>query len=376
MIHYGKQSISEKDVNSVAEVLNSDFLTTGPKVKEFEEKVAKYVGSKYAVAVSSGTAALHLACLAAGLSTDDELITSPMTFAASANCALYCEAKPVFVDVDKNGLIDASLIENQITDKTKIIIPVHYAGFVCDMDSIKKIADKHGLIVIEDACHAAGGNYPGGKVGNCKQSDMSIFSFHPVKNMTTGEGGMITTNSKELYDTLCMLRHHGITRNPDSFKNPSDGPWYHEMQQLGFNYRITDFQCALGISQLESLENFVAKRRKIATRYNAKLKEVADVEIVGEGCEEGAYHLYVIKVADSEIRLALYEHMKSKGIYCNVHYIPVYRHPYYESIGYAKGLCPKSEEFYDIILSIPMYIDLTEAEQDKVVLGIKEFFEK
>lgn len=241
MIPYGRQTIDEDDIEAVAETLESDFLTTGPKVKEFEEKFASYVGAKYAVVASSGTAALHLACLAAGLQEGQELITSPMTFAASANCALYCGAKPVFCDINlENGLIDENLIEEKINPKTKIIIPVHYAGLPCEMEKIKEIANKHNIIVIEDACHALGAKYKNSKIGDCAHSDMAVFSFHPVKHITTGEGGMITTNSEELYKKLLLFRTHGITKDADRIDNKENGSWFYEMQELGYNYRITD----------------------------------------------------------------------------------------------------------------------------------------
>ncbi len=375
MIPYGKQTIDEEDIKSVLDVLKEDFLTTGPKIAEFEQRVCDFIGCKYAVAVSSGTAALHLACLASGLKKDEELITTPITFAASANCALYCNAKPVFVDINKQGLIDEDKIEEKITKKTKIIIPVHYTGLSCDLEKLKKITDKQGLVLIEDASHALGAKYKDSKIGDCKYSDMSIFSFHPVKHITTGEGGMITTNSKEIYERLKVLRNHGIVNNSENFINKNPEPGHYEMQFLGYNYRITDFQCALGISQLNKINEFILKRREIAEKYNQAFEKNRDIEIIKENKEQfNPYHLYVIKLKDKEIRLKLFNYLKEKGIYCQVHYIPVYFHPYYQKLGYKKGICPKAEEFYEKIISLPIYPRLSESEQDYVIKTISDFF--
>jgi perosamine synthetase len=375
MIPYGKQTIDKEDVKAVINALSSEYLTTGPKIDEFEKKFARFVGSKYAVSVSSGTAALHLACLAGGLGKGDELITSPMTFAASANCALYCGAKPVFVDIKENGLIDESLIEKKITSKTRIIIPVHLGGLPCEMEKIKTIAKKNKLIVIEDACHALGSRYMKSRIGDCKYSDMTVFSFHPVKHITTGEGGMITTNSKELYEKLLLLRTHGITRDSARLINKKEGPWFYEMQELGFNYRITDFQCALGISQLGKIKKFIGKRIAIAKAYDKAFSKIDSIEIIKPPeVSTNAYHLYTIKVKDAETRLKLFNHLKENGILCQVHYIPVYWHPYYQKLGYKKGLCLKAEKFYERIISIPMYYGLILKEQKKVINIIGRFY--
>ena len=355
-LSYGRQWIDDQDIAAVVEVLKSDFLTTGPKVKEFEEKFSQYVGSKYAVAVSNGTAALHVACLASGLSQRQELITSPLTFAASANCALYCGTTPVFVDVDNNGLIDEEKIERKITRKTRVIIPVHYSGLPCDMEPIQKIAQKHHLVIIEDACHAIGARYKQTRIGDCTFSDQTVFSFHPVKQLTTGEGGMITTNSKEIYEKLLLFRNHGITKDPRKYINPNQGPWYHEMQNLGFNYRITDFQCALGISQLKKIDTYIEKRRQIAKQYDDAFQGHETLEILTENPNVwNSYHLYPLRVKDAETRLRLFNFLRTKGIFCQVHYIPVYLHPYYQSLGYKEGLCPCAENFYQRELSLPIY---------------------
>lgn len=378
MIPYGKQTIDESDVEAVVEVLKSDFLTTGPKVKEFEEKFAARVGAKYAVAVSSGTAALHVACLAAGLKSGDELVTSPLTFVASANCALYCGAKPVFADIKpENGLIDEELIEKKTNSRTKIIVPVHYAGLPCDMKKIKKIADKHKMVVIEDACHALGAEYKNTKIGDCKYSDMAVFSFHPVKHITTGEGGMITTSSEDLYEKLLLFRTHGITKDPGKLLNKEGGPWFYEMQELGYNYRITDIQCALGTSQLGKLDKFVEKRREIAKKYDEAFSKIDGIEIIAEAAEsKNAYHLYVIKVADRKIRLKIFNYLKENGIFCQVHYIPVHWHPYYQRLGHKKEDCPEAGEFYNRIVSLPIYPGLEESEQNKIISLIKKYYEQ
>ena len=371
-IPYSKQTIDKRDLIEVMETLKNNFITTGPKIKEFEEGFSKYVGAKYSVAVSSGTAALHLACLAVGLKKGEELITSPMTFAASANCALYCDAKPVFADINDQGLINEKEIEKKITKKTKIIIPVHYTGLPCNMEKINKIARKRNLVVIEDACHALGSRYKNSKIGDCKYSDMSVFSFHPVKHITTGEGGMITTNSKKLYEKLIALRTHGITNT-----GKDKGAWYYEMHDLGFNYRLTDIQCALGINQLRKIKKFVEKRRAIVGRYNSLFKNHKNIEIIREnGDQFNSHHLYVIKLKNVKIRKELYEYLKKKNIFCQIHYIPIYWHPYYQKLGYKKGICPESEKFYNKILSIPAYPKLSEEEQNYVIEKINSFFRK
>lgn len=370
MIFYGKQFLDEADIEEVVKVLKSDFLTTGPKVKEFEEKFAAYVGSKYAVAVANGTAGLHLACMASDIGPEDEVIVTPLTFAASVNCVLYCSGKPIFVDVTDQGLIDVAKIEEKITPKTKAIIPVHYSGLSCDMEKIKEIADKNNLAVIEDACHAIGAKYKENKVGSCNYSGISVFSFHPVKHITTGEGGMITTNDEEVYKKLLKLRNHGITKDSSDFTQGSGEPWYHEMQELGYNYRLTDIQCALGASQLSKSDEFIERRREIANKYKEAFEGKVDFLDEKEG-QYDSYHLFVIK---TDKRKELFDFLKSKEIMCQVHYMPVYWHPYYQKLGYEKGLCPAAEEFYSKILSIPIYPSMTDQEVDEVIKNISEFF--
>lgn len=367
-IPYGKQSIDENDIKAVVDVLKSDFITTGPKIEEFEIKVADYVGAKYAVAIANGTAALHAACFAAGIGEGDEVITTPITFAASANCALYCGATPVFADIDKESYnISPADIKEKITDKTKAIIAVHFTGQPCEMDEIHKIAAENNLIVIEDAAHALGADYKGKKIGSL--SDMTTFSFHPVKHITTGEGGMIVTNDEKLYERLKLFRTHGITRE-EKYLSRNDGPWYYEQIDLGYNYRITDIQCALGISQMDKLDDFVKKRRMLVERYNNAFEEVSEIVVPKqvEGCNN-SYHLYVTQV---ENRLEVFNKLRTAGIGVNVHYIPVYKHPYYQKNGYADVKCPNAEEYYEHCISLPLYPNLTVKEQDYVIEKVIE----
>lgn len=370
-IPYGRQSINEDDIKAVEEVLKSDFLTTGPKIAEFERKFADYVGAKYAVAVSNGTAALHIACMAAGIGKGDEVITTPITFAASANCALYCGATPVFADIDPVTYnISPESVESHVTERTKAIIPVHYTGQTCDMDAIHEIADKYNLIVIEDAAHAVGAEYKGKKIGSL--SDMTEFSFHPVKHITCGEGGIVTTNREDLYEKLKLFRTHGITRE-EKFLHKVDGSWYYEQIDLGYNYRITDIQAALGISQLGRIDKFLEKRKKIAAKYDEAFRDFNGIEIPKQAeYSNSAYHLYVIKV-DKSIRKALFEYLRANNIGVNVHYIPVYTFPYYREHGYEDVKCENAEKLYESIISIPIYYDLSDEEQDYVIDKIKEF---
>lgn len=369
MIPYGKQTIDQDDIQAVVDVLKSDFLTTGPKIAEFEQTVADYVGAKYAVAISNGTSALHAACFAAGIGPGDEVITTPLTFAASANCVLYCGGTPVFADVDpKTYNIDPEDIRRKITDRTKAIIAVHLAGQPCDMDAIHSIAREHGLIVIEDGAHALGSVYKGKKVGS--MSDMTTFSFHPVKPITTGEGGMIVTDNEDFYKKMILFRSHGITRD-DSMMTRNDGPWFYQQFNLGYNYRITDIQCALGCSQMKKLDRFLARRKEIVARYNEAFADCDNIITPYQLSDtESGWHLYIVQVKNCD-RRQVFEAMREKGIGVNVHYIPVYMHPYYQEHGYENVHCANAEEIYSHIISLPLYPGLTSEQQDYVIDTLK-----
>ena len=369
MIPYGKQTIDQDDIQAVVDVLKSDFLTTGPKIAEFEQTVSDYVGAKYAVAISNGTSALHAACFAAGIGPGDEVITTPLTFAASANCVLYCGGTPVFADVDpKTYNIDPEDIRRKITDRTKAIIAVHLAGQPCDMDAIHSIAHEYGLIVIEDGAHALGSVYKGKKVGSL--SDMTTFSFHPVKPITTGEGGMIVTDNEEFYKKMALFRSHGITRD-DSMMTRNDGPWFYQQFDLGYNYRITDIQCALGCSQMKKLDRFLARRKEIVARYNEAFADCDNIITPYQLSDtESGWHLYIVQVKNCD-RRQVFEAMREKGIGVNVHYIPVYMHPYYQEHGYENVHCANAEEIYSHIISLPLYPGLTSEQQDYVIDTLK-----
>lgn len=373
-LSYGSQLIDKSDINEVIKTLTSDYLTQGPKIQEFERKLSAYSGARYTVAVNSGTAALHTAYFALGLSKGDEIITTPMTFAATSNAALYLGAKPIFVDIDPTtGLIDPKLIESKINSKTKIISVVDYGGQPTDFDAIKKIARKHQLKIVDDACHALGATYHGRILGNGLQADTTIFSFHPVKHITTGEGGAIQTNDKQVYERALQFRTHGITKEKIKLKNRDEGEWYYEMQELGFNYRLSDVLATLGISQLRKIDSFLLKRRKIAVKYDVAFKNnpFFDVPPHIEGTQN-AYHLYPIRLRDEMLPLKsdLVKKLKQKGIGTQVHYIPVYRHPYYQKLGYKKSICPNAETFYERVLSIPMYPKLTTTDANRVIKTI------
>lgn len=374
MIPYGKQTIEQDDIQAVVDVLKSDFLTTGPKIAEFEQTVADYVGAKYAVAISNGTSALHAACFAAGIEPGDEVITTPLTFAASANCVLYCGGTPVFADVDpKTYNIDPEDIQRKITDRTKAIIAVHLAGQPCDMDAIHSIAREHGLIVIEDGAHALGSVYKGKKVGS--MSDMTTFSFHPVKPITTGEGGMIVTDNEDFYKKMILFRSHGITRD-DSMMTRNDGPWFYQQFDLGYNYRITDIQCALGCSQMKKLDRFLARRKEIVARYNEAFADCDNIITPYQLSDtESGWHLYIVQVKNCD-RRKVFENMREKGIGVNVHYIPVYMHPYYQEHGYENVHCANAEEIYSHIISLPLYPGLTSEQQDYVIDTLKSLCEE
>jgi UDP-4-amino-4,6-dideoxy-N-acetyl-beta-L-altrosamine transaminase len=369
---YGKQTIDESDIEAVITVLKGDYLTTGPYVKEFEEKVANYIGLKYAVAVSNGTAALHMACFAAGISDGDEVIVSPMTFAASANAIRYCGGIPVFADIDSDTYnIDPIKFEEKITERTKAIIPVDFAGQSVDMDHIKKIAHKYGLFIIEDAAHALGSEYKGRKVGS--QADMVEFSFHPVKPITTAEGGIVGTNNLELYKKMLNFRTHGITRDEEALLS-NHGPWYYEQQFLGFNYRLTDIQSALGISQMDKLDGFICRRREIVRQYNAAFKDLEEIIIPFEAeFSRSGWHLYVIKLKSELLKVTrkeIFLALQKENIGVNVHYLPVYLHPYYKDLGYHKGLCPNAEELYENMMTLPLFPSMIEQDIEDVIQGV------
>lgn len=373
-IPYGRQWIDEEDIKAVEEVLRSDYLTTGPKITEFEKKLIEITGAKYAVTIANGTAALHAACFAAGISAGDEVITTPITFAASSNAVLYCGGRPVFADINPVTYnIDPDDIKRKITRNTKAIIPVHFTGQPCNMDPILKIAEKYGLIVIEDAAHAIGAKYKGKSVGSI--SNMTTFSFHPVKQITTGEGGAITTNDERLYEQLSMFRTHGITRNTNKMIN-NEGPWFYEQQFLGFNYRMTDIQAALGISQLKKLQMFIQKRKEYASIYDEAFKDFEEVITPAQLPEtESSWHLYVIQLNLDRLKMGrkeIYQGLLDEGIGVNVHYTPVYYHPYYQNLGYKKGICPKAEALYERIITLPLYPAMTKEDVEYVIEVVKK----
>lgn len=380
MIYYGKQNINQEDINTVVSVLQSDFLTQGPMIERFEECVADYCGVKYAVAVSNATAALHIACLSAGLGVGDMLWTSPNTFVASANCARYCGADVDFVDID-NDNYNMSLHELEIKlesakVKPKVVIPVHFAGQSCDMQKIKMLANKYKFAIIEDASHCIGGDYASTKIGSCEYSDMTVFSFHPVKIITTGEGGMVLTNSKELYDKLRLYRSHGITRDQKLLTNSA--PWYYEQIDLGFNYRMTEIQAALGLSQMNRLEEFIYRRRYLADRYSELLAGSMFKLPDQDKQANSSWHLYVLRYDFEKVALTkqeLFEKMKEQGVTLNLHYIPVHLQPYYKQLGLKKGDCPTSEKYYEEVFTIPLYYGLTDKDQEYIVKCLKNICE-
>lgn len=367
IIPYGKQCIEEDDIQAVVNVLKSDWLTTGPKVAEFEKALAERVGAKHVVVFSSGTAALHAAYYAAGVQEGDEVITSPITFAATANAALYLGAKPVFVDVDRDTInINPGLIETAITERTKVIAPVDFAGHPADLSPIMKTAEEYNLVVVEDAAHSLGALYRGKKVGSI--AHMTIFSFHPVKHITTGEGGAVATNNPDYYEKLLKFRSHGIVKERDKLYE-YHGLWSQEMQQMGFNYRLTDIQCALGISQLRKLDRFLKRRQDLVDLYNRLLREQDAVRLPGvKGDVLPAWHLYYIRLLGKPaLRENVFEELRSRGIGVQVHYLPVYWHPYYQKLGYQKGLCPEAEAYYQSCMSLPLFPSLSDTEVEKVV---------
>lgn len=374
-IFYGRQCIEQDDIDAVVETLKSNLITCGPKTAEFEKKLCEITGAKYAVVVANGTAALHLAALAAGFGEGDEVIVSSITFAASSNCVLYCGATPVFADINpKTYNVDPESIRKLITPKTKGIVAVDFTGQAVEHDAIRAICEEHNLVFIEDAAHAIGTKYNGKAVGSL--ADMTTFSFHPVKTVTGGEGGAITTNDEKLYRKLMLLRTHGITRNQDEMMNPSDALWYNEQVELGYNYRVTDFQSALMLSQVSKLPKFSARRREIVERYNEAFADMPEI-IVQEEIPESdtTRHLYIIRLNLELLncdRRQFFDALYAENTCPQVHYLPVYWHSYYERLGYKKGLCPNAEKFYEEVMSIPLYYSLTDEEVEDTIRAVKK----
>lgn len=379
-IPYSRQSVDREDIAAVTKVLESKLITQGPVIEAFEKKVAEYTGARYAVAVSSGTAALHLSCLALNLKTGDEVITSPITFVATANCAVYCGARVRFADIDpQTWNLSPGEVKKQITDKTKAIIAVHFAGLPCELRGLKKLADQRGIAILEDAAHAFGAVYEGEKIGKGCYSEMTALSFHPVKHITTGEGGLILTNHKETSERLRRLRSHGITKEADELSS-QEGPWYYEMQELGFNYRITDLQCALGLSQLTKLEEFLDRRAALAQRYREAFEAIKDfVELPffgGDGKMRHAWHLFVVLLRLENLncdRKTIFSELRERGIGAHVHYIPVHLQPFYRSrFGYQKGDFPVAENFYERALTLPLYPSLKDDQIERVIQALRD----
>lgn len=383
-IPYGRQQIDESDIQAVVDVLRSDFLTQGPAVEAFEKSLAEYCGVKYAVAVSNATAALHIGAAAAGLKPGDRLWTSPITFVASANCGIYCGATPDFVDIDPrsyNMSSDRLAVKfaraKQEGSLPKLLVPVHLTGQPCDMERIHALAKQYGVMVMEDASHAVGARYKGRPVGNCDYSDMAVFSFHPVKIVTTGEGGAVLTNNPELYEKLKLLRSHGITRDANLMTHAPDGPWYYQQVDLGWNYRLTDLQAALGTAQMRRVDEFVKKRRWIAARYNELLKNLPLTLPWQSPESESAYHLYVIRLQLDKIKKThrqVFEALQEKKLGVNLHYIPVHTQPFYARFGFKNGMFPESEAYYSEAISLPMFPGLEEADLTRIRDAICDSF--
>ena len=380
MIPYGKQDINQADIDSVVNVLQSDFLTQGPQVPLFENTVSEYCGAKYGVATNSATSALHIACLALGLSEGDYLWTSPNTFVASANCGLYCGAKVDFVDIDPFSYnlsaeeLEKKLIQAKQDNKLpKVVIPVHFAGQSCDMKKIHSLGQKYGFSIIEDASHAIGGKYLDRPIGGCQYCDITVFSFHPVKIVTTAEGGVATTNSKNLAEKMQLLRSHGVSRDPELMSKESEGGWYYQQVDLGFNYRMTELQAALGVSQINRLDKFIVKRHALQERYDKLLKDLPVILPYQSSFSYSALHLYPIQINSdktNKTRSEVFNMLRSSGIGVNVHYIPVHTQPYYETLGFGLGDFQNSESYYLNTISLPMFYSLTFNNQDKVVKAL------
>ena len=377
-IFYGHQYIDDADIQAVVDVLKSDYLTCGPKIGELEQKLCEVTGAKYAVVCSNGTAALHIAAMAAGVGEGDEVITTPITFAASANCALYCGARPVFADIDPETYnIDPAKVEAAITPRTKAVVAVDYTGQSVALDPLRKICREHGLFLIEDGAHVIGTKYKGQPNGSL--SDMTTLSFHPVKTVTGGEGGAVLTNDETLYRKLVLYRAHGITRDPSMMEHEPDGPWYYEMIDLGYNYRMTDMQAALIISQLDKLERFSARRKEIVAKYNeafAKLPQIVVQKEIPES--DTTRHLYILRLDPDRLKIdrkRFFEALAAENVCCNVHYIPTYYFPYYEKLGYKRGLCPNAEKLYAEIISLPLYYAMSDEDVESVIEAVTKIAE-
>ncbi len=375
---YGRQYIDEEDIRAVTDTLRSDYLTCGPRIESLEKQLCEVTGAKYCVAVSNGTAALHIAAMAAGIGEGDEVITTPITFAASANCILYCGGTPVFADINPDTYnMDPDSLEKCITPKTKAVVAVDFTGQAVELDAIRAICQKHHLVLIEDAAHSIGTKYKGQPVGSI--ADMTTFSFHPVKTVTAGEGGAVTTNSKELYDKLVLAHTHGITRDRSQMVHPTDDPWYNEQVGYGFNYRMTEFQAALLSSQLKKLPLFSQRRKEIVKIYDEAFSQIPQLQVQKEIPEsDTTRHLYILHLRSEMLtcdRRQFFDALHAEGIYSQVHYLPVYWHSYYEKLGYKKGLCPNAEQYYSEVMSLPLYYSLSDKDLADVIHAVKKIVE-
>lgn len=377
-LSYGKQYIDDSDVQAVVDTLKSNYLTCGPKILELETKLCEITGAKYAVAVSNGTAALHIAAMAANIGEGDEVIVSPITFAASANCVLYCGGTPVFADINPETYnIDPASIRKCITEKTKAVIAVDFTGQAVELDEIRSICQEHNLLLIEDSAHAIGTKYKGQPVGSI--ADMTCFSFHPVKTVTSGEGGAVTTNDEALYQKLSLYRTHGITHNMDYMEYPSDNPWYHEQITLGYNYRLTDIQAALLITQLDKLSTFSQRRKEVVALYDKAFSSIPEIQVQREIPEsDTTRHLYILRLHLDMLtctRREFFDTLKAENIYSQVHYIPVYYHPHYRHLGYKKGIAPNAESYYEEVMSLPLYYSLTQEDVTSVITAVTKLID-